>query len=177
MDEDIQNRTKVDPSDMVPRQTKIGGPSPVDSCAGSARIIPREGNTLSGVDWNKPGGLVGSTNTVRGAAPRLRNNGGKPQLRYITMFPKAVEGHARIMEMGHLKYNDDEGWKRYPEQEIIDSLLRHLFKLQNGERWDIESQLDHRAHVVANALMLMENHGQIGPVNIAEPTPAIDHFD
>ena len=83
-----------------------------------------------------------------------RYNDGKVPLSYILQSREAAEGLARVMEMGGSKYGRSNWKKGLDNNEIIDSLLRHLVRYMDGEMLDSESQLPHTDHILANAYFL-----------------------
>lgn len=85
-----------------------------------------------------------------------RFNASKPQLSYLLDFPDAIEGLVKVCEFGASKYTRDNWKKGLPYKGVIDSLLRHLTKFQNGEELDSDSGFPHIDHVVWNALALAE---------------------
>lgn len=85
-----------------------------------------------------------------------RYNVDKPELSYILTLPKALEGFARVCEYGGKKYDRGNYLKGAPLSQYMDCALRHLVAWNNGEDQDPESQCDHLAHFVWNALCLYE---------------------
>lgn len=81
-----------------------------------------------------------------------RHNEGKPKWSLVDF--KALEGLVRVLEFGSAKYGDYNYKKGFPRKEIMDSLLRHIFAILNGEEIDPESGLSHVAHIQANAMFL-----------------------
>jgi len=63
-----------------------------------------------------------------------RFNEGKPQLSYPLSTRFALEGVAKVMEFGANKYSRDNWKMGLPLEATLDSLLRHLTKLLDGER-------------------------------------------
>lgn len=63
-----------------------------------------------------------------------RFNEGKPELSHILEFPRAMEELARLCTEGAKKYGRGN-WKLggKPQEEYMDSALRHLMALANGE--------------------------------------------
>lgn len=106
-----------------------------------------------------------------------RYNSGKPQLNYLLTAPSAIAGVCRVFEHGSQKYARDNWKKGLDKHELIDSLLRHLTKVLNGEEIDVDcpitgqkgSGLPHVDHITWNALVLAE---QWRPVSV-EVTPAV----
>jgi hypothetical protein len=81
-----------------------------------------------------------------------RKNDGKPQLSYVDL--KSLEPCARALEYGANKYSRNNWKKGQPASQILDSLMRHISALQDGEEVDAESGLPHIAHIQANAMFL-----------------------
>lgn len=94
----------------------------------------------------------------------LRHNKGKPQLSYLLDAPLAMSGLAKQFELGTRKYSRDNWKKGFPQNELIDSLLRHLAPLQNGvyeeEEFDEEGNsigfVNHCDALLWNAVVLSE---------------------
>lgn len=109
----------------------------------------------------------------------LRYNSGKP--RYSLLDLECLQHCAHVLEYGADKYTvyvDPEGnqikkndvpkdhnynilvdgrdnWKQgLKKSEVIDSLLRHLTAIRNGEEFDEESKLPHIGHLQCNAMFL-----------------------
>ena len=92
----------------------------------------------------------------------LRYNSGKPPMHFIPL--DMLQGLARVLEDGAVKYLKDNWRKGAPASEQIDSLLRHLCKLQSGEMCDQESGLPHVDHMLFNVISLrlaLEIEGKI----------------
>lgn len=88
-----------------------------------------------------------------------RYNKGKPK--YSLLDLKSLEDTVKVLEFGAEKY-DRNNWKKgLPISEILDSLLRHVTSLLEGELIDKESGLPHHGHIGANAMFLahmIRNH-------------------
>lgn len=83
-----------------------------------------------------------------------RYNEGKP--RFSLVSPIAHEELAKVLTMGAQKYAPYNWMKGLPYMEIIDSLERHVNAFKKGENMDKESGLHHMAHVMCNAMFLIE---------------------
>ena len=92
---------------------------------------------------------------ILGEKPQsLRYNEGKAELSYILDADYAIEGACEVMSFGATKY-DRNNWKKgFPKEKLMDSLLRHAIKFQNGEELDEESGLPHVDHLLCNAIFL-----------------------
>jgi hypothetical protein len=88
----------------------------------------------------------------------VRKNRGKPRIGKVLLMPEAMMALESVLVSGEVKYGPAEkkGWMEYAPQETIDSLLRHLLALKNGEDLDPESGLPHVNHVLFNAAVLVE---------------------
>lgn len=84
----------------------------------------------------------------------LRYNKGKVPLSCIFQSREAIEGLARVLEMGGKKYGKVNWKKGSSTDSIVDSLMRHLTKLMDGEMYDDESGLLHADHLLTNAYFL-----------------------
>lgn len=92
------------------------------------------------------------------APAALRYNDGKPQLSYLLTAPRALAGLASVFEYGASKYAKHNWQKGLDRDALVDSLLRHLIPILNGESIDPESGRPHTFHVLWNALVLAEQH-------------------
>ena len=101
----------------------------------------------------------------------LRSNEGKPRLSFVLDFPNAIAEVANVCETGAEKYAR-HNWKQgMPFTEIQDSLLRHLLAFNAGEDTDAESGCLHMAHVMWNAMALIEgyeNHPEFDDRDLGE---------
>ncbi len=82
----------------------------------------------------------------------LRYNEGKVQYSMIDLG--CFEYTARVLEFGAKKYARDNWRKGMKTSSIIDSLLRHIARLQAGEVIDPESGLPHLGHIGCNIMFL-----------------------
>jgi len=84
----------------------------------------------------------------------MRFNAGKPQLTFPMSTGIALEGVARVMEFGAIKYERDNWKKGLDPESILDSMLRHISAYLDGEYIDSDSGLPHIDHISCNALFL-----------------------
>jgi hypothetical protein len=100
-------------------------------------------------------GLAVLTTDVQ-AAPNdtqaLRYNQGK--LEYSMLDLTKLAEAVKVLMFGKQKYARDNWKKGMNTSSIIDSLMRHLSAIQNGEVIDPESGLSHLGHLQCNALFL-----------------------
>ena len=82
----------------------------------------------------------------------LRYNQGKVQWSLVDY--KSIEPMVRVLEYGCKKYAKDNWKKGMPASQIIESMLRHTFKLLEGELVDLESGIEHVGHIQCNAMFL-----------------------
>ena len=82
--------------------------------------------------------------------PGDRFNEGKPKWSLVDF--KSLEPMVRVMEFGTEKYGLDNWKKGLNKKEILESMLRHIFALLDGENIDKESKLPHIGHIQSNAL-------------------------
>ena len=98
-------------------------------------------------------------------AERAQRHGlaeGKPQMSLLMDFGKALKGACRGLQEGADKYGRGDWKKGMPQNEIIDSLLRHLEAHVGGEIVDPTSNTGatHLDKVLNNALLLSQLHGE-----------------
>ncbi len=89
-----------------------------------------------------------------------RYNKGKVPLSLVLESRDALEGLARVLEMGAKKYGRSNWKKGYSDDTVLlDSLMRHIVKVASGEVIDEESGLPHADHILCNAFFLSHfNH-------------------
>lgn len=81
-----------------------------------------------------------------------RFNEGKLQWSLVDF--KSLEPMVRVLEFGAKKYSAENWKKGLYTKEIIESLLRHIFSILEGEDIDPESGEEHIGHVLCNAMFL-----------------------
>lgn len=80
-------------------------------------------------------------------------------------FANALDEVVKVGTDGAAKYSDN-GWREVPngEQRYLDAMERHLQAFRKGEEHDPMSGSRHMAHVVWNALAVMELQAREVPV-------------
>lgn len=81
-----------------------------------------------------------------------RDNKGKPRWSLVDF--ESLEPMVSVLEYGAGKYGRDNWKKGLPIEEVCESMLRHIFKLLQGEETDQESGLPHIGHIQANAMFM-----------------------
>jgi len=90
----------------------------------------------------------------------LRLNTGKPVVSEVLKFGSALEKLAKVMELGAVKYEQDNWLKGgKDDQEYLDALIRHVMHFiqaeGDDEEYDVDSGCHHMAHAAWNALALL----------------------
>lgn len=106
----------------------------------------------SNVDLGRPHQLE----PVEGRAKRAGLLEGKPQISLVFEFRRALEGAARALAEGVDKYGRGNWRKGMPQEEVLDSLGRHIVALASGEQIDPASGLPHADKILTNAMLLSE---------------------
>ena len=96
-------------------------------------------------DWWPKSGYIDSKQA-------LRYNEGKVQWSLVDY--KSLEPMVRVLEYGCRKYSKNNWKKGMPASQIIESMLRHTYKLLEGELVDPESGIEHVGHIQCNAMFL-----------------------
>ena len=69
--------------------------------------------------------------------------------------PYAMQELAHVLKFGATKYSPN-GWRKGIEwTRTVSALLRHVYKFLDGETHDPETGLNHMAHVMCNAMFLV----------------------
>lgn len=82
----------------------------------------------------------------------LRYNQGKVEWSLVDY--KSLESMVKVLEYGVEKYARNNWKKGMPATQIIESMLRHTYKLLEGELVDSESGIEHIGHIQCNAMFL-----------------------
>lgn len=85
-----------------------------------------------------------------GKAYGLRYNDGKLKWSYVDW--KSLEPMVRVLMFGAQKYEPFNWQKGLNKTEILESMMRHLAALIDGEMNDPESGLPHMGHIQCNAM-------------------------
>lgn len=85
----------------------------------------------------------------------IKQHEGKAQLSNLLHFPNALKEISKVRAYGQVKYPDPTSYKKIPNALLTDALMRHLFDEVEGNK-DLESGCEHLAHLVVNAMMLLE---------------------
>ena len=86
----------------------------------------------------------------------LRYNSGKRKWSLVHF--KSLEPMIEVLEYGAKKYtvgdiSGAENWKKgLDKKEILESMMRHLAALIDGQSHDPESQIHHMGHIQCNAM-------------------------
>lgn len=65
---------------------------------------------------------------------------------------KALEPLVRVLEFGMYKYDRDNWKSGLKKEQILDSLLRHIIALLDGEEYDQDSKVHHIGGILFNAI-------------------------
>lgn len=78
----------------------------------------------------------------------------KPRMDLLS--PIAIKQLAKVLTFGANKYNGHNWRKGLCWSRLLGATLRHLFSFLGGQDRDPESGLSHMAHVMCNAMFLLE---------------------
>ena len=79
-----------------------------------------------------------------------RHNEGK--CKWSLVHFKSLEPMIEVLEFGAKKYGAFNWQKGLDKTEILESMMRHLTALMDGQEFDEESKLHHMGHIQANSL-------------------------
>lgn len=89
----------------------------------------------------------------------MENNTEEKGLRYNDNKPKWSLVHfqsllpmVRVLEKGAIKYSPENWKKGLGKKEILESAMRHLTAMMDGELNDAETGLPHAGHVMCNMM-------------------------
>ncbi len=74
------------------------------------------------------------------------------KLRWSLVDWKSIEPMVQVLEFGAKKYSEDNWKKPMDKKQILNSAMRHLIAMMNGEENDPESGLPHVGHLMCNAM-------------------------
>lgn len=80
----------------------------------------------------------------------LRYN--KDKRKWSLVDYKSLEPMIEVLEFGVLKYSKNNWKKGLNKEEILESIMRHLSALMDGESNDSESGVSHMGHIMCNAM-------------------------
>jgi len=80
----------------------------------------------------------------------LRFNQGKRKWSLVDY--KSLEPMIEVLEFGAKKYSPDNWKKGLDKKEILESMMRHLAALMDGQSNDPETELSHMGHIMCNAM-------------------------
>ena len=90
--------------------------------------------------------------------PGAKLDAGKPNMDLVLgEFPRALRGVGDVGTYGANKYTP-KGWTYVPDgpSRYLSAMLRHYLDYSSGEECDVESGLNHLAHLAWNALAAYE---------------------
>jgi hypothetical protein len=79
-----------------------------------------------------------------------RYNEGKPKWSLVHF--KSLEPLVKVLMYGENKYSTDNWKKGLPKREILNSMMRHMAALVDGQDVDEESKEHHIGHIMANCM-------------------------
>jgi len=86
----------------------------------------------------------------------LRFNDGK--IDYTMLDFDALKEAAKVMMKGAKKYSKDNWKKPCPDKSVhLQSAMRHLIDIINGNEFDVESGELNAAHLICNAMMYIHH--------------------
>lgn len=98
--------------------------------------------------WPDQGTSIPSPSTI--IEKGLRFNEGKRKWSLVDY--KSLEPMVEVLEFGAKKYTPDNWKKGLDKKEILESMMRHLTALMDGETHDKESGIHHIGHIGCNYL-------------------------
>lgn len=76
----------------------------------------------------------------------------KDKRKWSLVHFKSLEPMVEVLEFGAEKYEPDNWKKGLDKKEILESMMRHLGALMDGEEYDPESGINHIGHIMCNAM-------------------------
>jgi hypothetical protein len=101
----------------------------------------------------------------------MRKNQGKPKLHKAMMMPEALKAMVDVIEFGEEKYGParERGWLGYSVEDTMDSLLRHVTAMINGESHD--RNLDFTMQHTPNLMRVCWWSFSAGPIPLLKILP------
>ena len=96
----------------------------------------------------------------------LRYNKGKPKWSLVDF--EALEPLVRTLEHGLEKYGKDNWKLGLDQEEVLNSLSRHLFALMSGETIDKPSGCTHIGAILANAMFWSYENNKVEDTVVKE---------
>lgn len=84
----------------------------------------------------------------------IKHDDGKPQMDLLSAV--AIIELSKVLTFGAKKYASHNWRNGLPYSRVIAAILRHTFAYLNGETNDPETGLSHMAHVLCEAMFLVE---------------------
>ena len=110
------------------------------------------------VSWVKEIELELKNKRIEEANKAMRFNDGK--LKWSLVHFKSLEPMVKVLMFGAKKY-DAHNWKKgLDRDEILESMMRHLAAIIDGEENDPESGISHMGHIMCNAMFYQYHHGK-----------------
>lgn len=86
------------------------------------------------------------------AAPEKADRYNEGKRKWSLVDFKSLEPLVEVLEFGSKKYSINNWKKGLDEKEILESMMRHLAALMDGEETDKESGISHMGHIQCNAM-------------------------
>lgn len=99
-------------------------------------------------------GKIGNHRAVRRPTAGVKADSGKTELALIS--PLAIEELGKVLTFGAKKYAAHNWRQGLSWTRVVSALLRHTFAFLRGQDNDPETGLSHMAHVMCNAMFLVE---------------------
>ncbi len=91
----------------------------------------------------------------------LRDN--EDKRKWSLVHFKSIEPMVEVLEYGAKKYAPFNWMKGHDKKEVLESMMRHLVALMDGEKLDEESKCKHIGHIMCNAMFYEYNDNKEQP--------------